>query len=328
MREVAGMAQRVGSGEFVYEVDERWGQLPASWTFVDVVGVVVDREDRVYVFNRGAHPIVIFERDGRLAGAWGEGQFTNPHGLQIGPDGALYTVDNGDHTVRKWTPDGRLLLTLGTPGRASDTGYAGSLDSIRGGGPFNSPTNCAVAPDGSLYVSDGYGNCKVHHFSAGGELLRSWGEPGRGPGQFRLVHGICVAPDGAVYVGDRANNRVQVFSPTGEFLREWADVRQPDEIHLGPDGQFYVAELGYGGDVPAGGGLGARVTVRDAAGTILAAWGDTGDPAAPGNCAAPHGIRVDSHGDLYLGEVTYTARISARLVKPSCHCFQKFRRVR
>jgi DNA-binding beta-propeller fold protein YncE len=319
------MARRVGSGDFVYEVDERWGQLPASWSFVDVVGVVVDADDRVFVFNRGAHPMVIFERDGRLAGAWGEGVFTNPHGLQIGPDGSIYTVDNGDHTVRKFTPDGELLMTLGTPGQPSDTGYSGNLDAIRGGGPFNAPTNVAVAPDGSLYVTDGYGNCKVHHFAADGQLIRSWGEAGRGPGQFRLVHGVCVAPDGAVYVGDRANDRVQVFSPTGAFLREWSDVRMPDEVHLGPDGVFYVAELGH---QSTANGLGARVTIRDADGAILAGWGDEGDPAAAGACAAPHGIRVDSHGDLYLGEVTFTSRISAKLVKPSCHCFQKFVRVR
>jgi DNA-binding beta-propeller fold protein YncE len=318
----------VGAGDFIYEVDERWGHLPASWSFVDVVGIVVDPDDRVFVFNRGAHPIVIFERDGRLAGAWGEGQFTTPHGLQIGADGSIFTVDNGDHTVRKWTPDGHLLMTLGTPGQPADTGFHGDLDTVRGGGPFNQPTNIAEAADGSLYVTDGYGNCRVHHFSADGTLLHSWGEAGRGPGQFRLVHGICVAADGTVYVGDRANDRVQVFSPTGEYLREWSDVRQPDEVHLGPDGRFYVAELGYQDIEPGTTSLGARVTIRDEQGTILASWGDSGDPVAAGNCASPHGIRVDSRGDLYLGEVTYTSRISRKVLPPSCHCFQKFVRVR
>jgi DNA-binding beta-propeller fold protein YncE len=321
------VATRVGYGEYIYEVDERWGQLPAGWSFVDVVGVVVDARDRVFVFNRGAHPIVVFERDGRFVDAWGEGVFTSPHGLQIGPDGTIYTVDNADHTVRAWTPDGQQKLMLGTPGQPSDTGFTDSLDTLRGGGPFNSPTNLAVAPDGSLYVTDGYRNCKVHHFSADGRLLHSWGEAGRGPGQFRLVHGICIAPDGLVYVGDRSNNRVQVFTPAGDYVREWGDVRQPDEVHLGPDGAFYLAELGWGEGL-SGDGLGARVTVRDASGAVFSAWGDTGAPEASGNCAAPHGIRVDSTGDLYLGEVTYTSRISRGAVRPSCHCFQKFVRVR
>jgi DNA-binding beta-propeller fold protein YncE len=303
------VAHRFGSGEHVYEIDERWGQLPASWSFVDVVGVVVDRDDRVYVFNRGAHPMVVFERDGRLVGAWGEGVFANPHGLQIGPDGSLYCVDTGDHTVRKFTPDGRLLLTIGTPGQASDTGHDGSLESIRPAGPFNRPTNLAVAPDGSLYVTDGYGNCRVHRFSPDGEHLASFGENGTGPGQFRLVHGIGITPDGTLHVGDRANNRVQVFTPDGAYLREWSDVRQPDEIHVGPDGRFYVAELGWrdGVDAEAATGLGARVTIRDEQGAILSAWGDEGDPTLAGHCASPHGITVDSRGDLYLGEVTYTS---------------------
>ena len=322
------MAMRVGSGDYVYEVDERWGQLPASWSFVDVVGVVVDGDDRVYVFNRGAHPMVVFNADGRLVDAWGEGQFRSPHGLQIGPDGSIYTVDNADHTVRKWTPDGQLLMTLGTPGQPSDTSMTGDLDTLRGGPPFNAPTNIAVAPDGSLYVSDGYGNCKVHHFSADGELIRSWGEAGRGPGQFRLVHGIRVTDDGTVYVGDRANNRIQRFTAEGEYLGEWSDVRQPDDIHQGPDGRFYIAELGYQGHEPGAEGLGARVTIRDADGGILTSFGDEGDPAAAGNCAAPHGLCVDSQGNLYLGEVTHTARVRTGMVAPSCHCFQKFTRAR
>jgi DNA-binding beta-propeller fold protein YncE len=294
---------------------------------VDVVGIVVDAHDRVYVFNRGSHPMIVFERDGRLVDAWGEGVFSSPHGLQIDAQGNLYTVDNGDHTVRKWTSDGQQLMLLGTPGQAADTGFTDSLDTVRGGGPFNSPTNIAVAADGSLYVTDGYRNCKVHHFSADGQLLDSWGEAGRGPGQFRLVHGICIAPDGRLFVGDRSNDRVQIFSPSGAYLSEWRDVRQPDEIHYGPDGTYYVAELGWGGS-SSGQGLGARVTVRNEAGEVLSAWGDDGAPEASGNVAAPHGIRIDSQGDLYVGEVTYTSRISSRAVKPSCHCFQKFVRVR
>lgn len=320
------MATRVGANGFQYEVDERWGQLPASWSLVDVVGVVVDQRDRVFVFNRGAHPMIVFEADGRLAASWGEGVFTNPHGLQIGPDGSIYTVDNGDHTVRKFSPDGKQLLLLGTPGQRSETGWSGSYDTLRGGPPFSAPTNVAVAADGSLFVTDGYGNCKVHHFSADGTLIGSFGEAGRGPGQFRLVHGICIGQDGLLYVGDRANDRVQVFTSSGEYVREWADVRQPDEIHLAPDGFFYVAELGRQEGIKVG-DLGARVTIRNAEGTILAAWGDSGDPAAAGNFAAPHAIRVDSRGTLYVGEVTYTSRVSNKVVAPSCHCFQRFVRI-
>ncbi|HEY8475848.1 MAG TPA: peptidyl-alpha-hydroxyglycine alpha-amidating lyase family protein [Chloroflexota bacterium] len=321
------MARRFGSGEHVYELAEGWGRLPEGWTYVDAVGVAVDKQDRVYVFNRGEHPVVVFDRDGTFLGSWGEGVFGRAHGIAIGPDESVYCVDDGDHTVRKFTLDGRLLMTLGTPGQPSDTGFDGSLDTIRGGPPFNRPTNVAVAPDGSLYVSDGYQNCRVHHFAPDGTLLHSWGSAGRGPGQFRLVHGICVGRDGRVYVGDRENNRVQVFSPGGEYLGEWSDVRRPDDVHLGPDGRFYVAELGFQGATSAR-EVGARITVRDERGTILATWGDGGDPCEPGNCAAPHGVAVDSRGDVYVGEVTFTALVRRNIVPPTCHVFQKYVRVR
>src|SRR6476661_6307448 len=172
-----------------YEVVEGWEQIPAGWTHPDVAGVAVDSQDRVYLICRGDHPIMVYDRDGKFLKSWGEGQFTlRTHGITVGPDDMVYCTDDADHTVRKYTPDGELLLTLGTSGQASDTGYVhGKLDTItHGGPPFNRPTNLAVAPNGELYVSDGYGNCRVHRFSAKGELLQSWGEPGTEPGRFNL----------------------------------------------------------------------------------------------------------------------------------------------
>jgi DNA-binding beta-propeller fold protein YncE len=152
----------------------------------------------VYVFNRGEHPLVVFDRDGKFLHSWGEGVFSRPHGITIGPDDAVYCTDDHDHTVRKFTPEGKLLLTLGTSGRPSDTG-ATSMDfrTIRHSGPpFHYPTNVALAPSGELYVSDGYGNARIHRFTADGRLLLSWGEPGGGPGQFRVPHGIAVDRQG------------------------------------------------------------------------------------------------------------------------------------
>lgn len=320
------MARRVGAGSYVFEVDEGWGRLPEGWDLVDAVGVVVDKQDRVYVFNRGTHPIIVFDKSGKLLGTWGEGVFSTAHGLQIGPDGSIYCVDTADHTVRKFTQDGKLLLTIGTKGVASDTGFNGDLDTIRPAGPFNRPTNCAIGNDDTIYVSDGYGNCRVHAFSADGTHLRSWGVAGRGPGQFRLVHGICVGADGTLYVGDRQNDRVQHFTTTGQYLGEWSDVRCPDDIYPAADGHFLIAELGYQTSRPEG--LGARVTVRTASGAIVSAFGDEGDPCAAGNLAATHGLTLDSTGDLYVAEVTFTARIRAGLVPANCHRFQKYVRVR
>ena len=134
--------------------------------------------------------------------------------------------------MRKCTPEGKVLMTIGTPGVPTDTGYVPNdfLSVKFGGAPFHRPTNVALAPDGGIYVADGYGNARVHRFSSEGVLQFSWGEPGSGPGQFRLVHGIIVGTDGTVYVGDRMNSRIQAFSPKGEFITQWNDVYQPDDL--------------------------------------------------------------------------------------------------
>ena len=317
---------RFGQGDFVYELVEGWGKLPEGWApFSDVVCVRVDADDRVIVFNRSDHPVIIFDRDGNVVGSWGEGVFDRPHGLALDPEGNVWTTDDLGHAVRKFSPDGTPLMVLGTPGHESDTGWTGDYDALRGGAPFNRPTNIAVSASGDIYVSDGYGNCKVHRFAADGTLIQSWGSAGNGQGQFRLPHGAWVEPENTVLIGDRMNDRIQRFSADGQFISEWSDVLQPNDFYRDANGIYYVAELGkQDGTV---GDLGARVTVRNRDGAILSAWGDEGDPEIPGNMAAPHGICVDSRGDLYLGEVTYTGRISKGQVAPGTHVFQKFRRV-
>jgi DNA-binding beta-propeller fold protein YncE len=308
-----------------YELDRDWGKLPDGWIYQDVVGVRADAEDNVFVFNRGTHPMIVFSREGKILRTWGDGVFTRPHGLEIAPDGSIWCVDDGGHCVRKFTPSGELLQTIGTPGTPSDTGWAGSLDELRGGPPFNQPTNCVVAPNGDLYVTDGYRNCKVHRFAPDGTLEQSWGVAGQGPGQFRLVHGICAQPDGTLLVGDRANDRIQLFNPNGDHLGAWPDSRQPCDLFRDRDGLIYVAELGKQ-DATAG-DIGARVSIRDKDGKLVTSWGDQGDPAAPGNICGAHTACTDSRGDVYVGEVTHTARASRGMVPADTHVFQKFRKV-
>ncbi len=189
----------------------------------------------------------------------------------------------------------------------------------------------AVAQNGELFVSDGYGNCKVHRFSPDGELIQSWGDPGTGPGQFYLVHGVEVTADGRVLVADRENDRVQVFSPDGTFLEEWTDVQRPTNVDVAPDGRIYVSELWWrvGMHSYAQGEIGenqpGRVSVLAPDGTELARWGGP-DPCAPGSFCAPHDICVDSRGDLYVAEVTHTFAGRLGLVPPDCHTLQKFGR--
>jgi hypothetical protein len=115
-----------GTNALTYQVVEGWEQLPKGYEHRDVAGVAVDAEDRVFLICRGDHPIMVYDHNGKVLSSWGEGQFTyRTHGITIGPDGSVYCTDDGNHTVRKFTPQGKLLLTLGTMDRPSDTGYDG-----------------------------------------------------------------------------------------------------------------------------------------------------------------------------------------------------------
>ena len=189
--------------------------------------------------------MIVFDADGNFLDAWGEGVFTNAHGLYVGPDDRIYAADNFDQTVRIFTPDGELLQTLGEKDKPAETGFeAGKTPVQFGGGPFNRVTNVALSSVGELYVADGYGNARVHKFSAEGAHEFSWGEPGRGPGEFRLPHAIAVDRDDTVYVADRENSRIQVFRPDGEYVKEWNHVSRPDDLFIDGDDVLYVAELG------------------------------------------------------------------------------------
>ncbi|MFN8634162.1 MAG: peptidyl-alpha-hydroxyglycine alpha-amidating lyase family protein [Chloroflexota bacterium] len=336
-----------GSGDYRYTVVEGWEQLPAGWKHADVAGVATDAEDRVYVYTRNTARVLVYARDGTFLKSWGEGMFHDKpegsaHGITIGPDGAVWCVDDGNHTIKQFSPDGDLLLTLGTEGVPSDTGYVGPqpgisgstlLDSIQGGPPFNRPTNLAFSPNGDFYVSDGYGNCKVHRYSADGTLKQSWGEPGTGPGEFKLPHGIAVHPDGRVFVADRENDRIQIFSPDGAYLDQWLDVQRPTQLQIDADGIVFVAELWRRvGEVSQRLGRNevdapGRVSVLGPDGSVLSRWGGP-NRCDPGMLCAPHSLALDSHGDLYVGEVTWTFGISRGGIPEDCHTIQKWERAR
>jgi DNA-binding beta-propeller fold protein YncE len=225
-------------------------------------------------------------------------------------------------------------MIIGTPGQATDTGYDGGpgIASIkRGAGPFNRPTGVAIAPSGDIYVSDGYGNARVHRFTADGELIQSWGEPGNGPGEFNLPHGIGVDSEGLVYVADRENDRIQIFSPDGEYVDSWTHLQRPTDIYFDGGGLAYVANLWWRvGQTSMTSGeirhdLPGHVSVLDSKGNLLLRW-ISADRCRPGNFVAPHTICVDSRGDLYVGEVTHTFGVSRGDIPPDCHMFQKFAR--
>ncbi len=295
------MTTILGTGAFTYRVERDWAKLPDGWRFRDVAAVATDHKDRVYVFNRGEHPMIVFDAEGNFLRSWGEDLFRRPHGLHIGPDETLYCTDDGDHTMRACTLEGKVLMTLGIPGEPTP---------YMAGEPFHRCTHTALSPEGELYVSDGYGNARVHKYSPDGKRLFSWGEPGTDPGQFNIPHNIACDGDGWVYVADRENHRVQVFDGNGRFETQWHDMHRPCGLCMetGKDPLCYIGELGPGMavnfDVP---NIGPRLSIVDNLGKAVARVGDLRAGLAPGQFIAPHGLAVDSRGDVYLGEVSFTA---------------------
>jgi hypothetical protein len=205
--------------------------------------------------------------------------------------------------VRKCTTDGKVLLTIGLPNKPAV---------YMSGEPFHRCTHTAQSPKGEIYVSDGYGNARVHKYSPDGKLLKSWGEPGTDPGQFNIVHNIATDPDGWVYVADRENHRVQVFDGNGKYETQWNNLHRPCAIFCscrgGKQPQFVIGELGpslpVNLKVP---NLGPRISIVDKQGKRIARLGgQEGAGTEAGKFMAPHGIALDSRGDIYLGEVAYT----------------------
>ena len=300
---MVGQKVLLGTGRFAYEVSgEDWGNLPEGWTYKEATAVALDSKDNVYVFNRGTHPMVVFDPEGNVLRTWGDGVFTNPHGVTIGPDDSVYCVDNGDHTVRKFTPEGKLLMTLGAEGRPAPA---------MSGDPFNRPAHLAVDPrNGDLYVADGYSNARVHKYSPDGRLQFSWGESGTAPGQFNIVHNIAMDRDGWLYVADRENRRIQIFDTNGRYETQWANLSRAAVVCVAAHGGQELVYVGeYHGGISTnnmGRNLGPRVTILDTKGNVLAQLSDQTFGNEPGRFYSPHGIAVDSKGDIYVAEVSWS----------------------
>ncbi len=297
----------------------------------NVADVAVDSGNNVFAMVRGETPVLVFNPQGKFLYGWGKGMIAGPHGIYIDSNDNVFCVDTKDHVVLKFTTDGKLLMTLGLKGVASDSGSVkGNFKTVkRGAGPFNVPTKVATSKSGDIFVSDGYGNARVHRFSAEGKLIRSWGEPGTGPGQFNLPHGIAVDDNDNVYVADRENERIQVFDIEGNLKSIWTNIYRPSAICV-HQGKVYVTELGHRTYVdnvlftPDGKGPWSRVRIFDTAGVEQANFGGP-EGWKPGNFFAPHGICVDREGAIYVAEVVWPANESAP-PKDLHAALQKFRR--
>src|SRR5207248_10060182 len=297
------MSVVLGTDGYRYEVQDDWAKLPPGYEFnADVAAVGVDKHDNVYAFNRGKHPMCVFDREGNLLRSWREGVFLRPHGVFMAPDETVWLTDDGDHTVRQCTLDGKVLQTFGIPGKPAP---------YMSGEPFHRCTHTAFSPQGDLYISDGYGNSRVHKFSPNGKLLFSWGESGTDPGQFNIPHNICCDADGWVYVADRENHRVQVFDGNGRYETQWVNMHRPCALCCQRHAvgfRFVIGELGPAWSVNRNHpNIGPRIAIVDGKGNTIARLGDTAGPGLEsGRFIAPHGLAVDARGDIYVGEVSYT----------------------
>ncbi len=289
----------VGHGDFRYQQDDTWPTLPEGWIMDHPSGIAVDSHDRVYVFNRNKHPMIVFEADtGEFVTSWGEGEFKEPHGIFIDDEDHVWTADRNDHTVVKYTRYGENLLELGTRGWANMTvtPQGTTLDP-----PFNMPAGVAIAEDGCIFVADGYGNRQVHRFSPEGELELSWGTSGTEPGQFALVHNIGIDSQGRVLVCDRANHRIQFFDREGQFIQIWNDVQAPGGVYCSPEGVIYVAEQGGGGSV----------SIFSEGGELICRF--TGEKAG---LRGVHSIWIDSRKNLFISELSHHG-----------HCVQRYAKI-
>ena len=277
------LAQLATGPKLPMKVVENWADLPKGWNLGEVSGVAVDKLDHVWVFNRGTHPVIEFDRDGTMLQAWTEVPIISSHGIQVDPDGNVWLVDVKGHAVMKFNRQGRLQMVIANAGKA--VGDNKSTDA------FNQPTGLRFFPNGDFLVSDGYGNSRVAKFDKNGIWQKQWGEPGTGDGQFNLVHDVALDGKGKVYVADRKNNRIQIFTEDGKFLDKWTNLGSPWGLAYSPKEEaLYMCD-----------GENNRVIKVDKNGKLLGVLGGFGK--VPGLFDFPHHIAIDSQGAIYVAEI-------------------------
>jgi NHL repeat len=282
-----------------FEVEAGWPKKPSEFYWGAVSGIAVDAKDHVYVFTRGEPPVQVYDTSGKLLRSWGKG-IGSSHHIKIDFAGHVWISDIDKHVVEKYTPEGKLLLTLGVKGTAG-----------RDKKHFNMPTDMAVTAKGDVYVSDGYGNARVVHFDKDGKYVGEWGELGHGPGQFSIAHAIAVDSKGRVYVADRNNVRVQVFSPQGKFLDEWRDLIVPWGFHVTAKDEIWVCGSSPMQWRKGEEGLGCppkdQIFMKfDPSGRVRQLFtlpkGLDG-LERPGEVNWVHAMALDSRGNMYLGDI-------------------------
>ena len=258
----------------------------------EAVGVALNSKGHIFLLNRGNVPLLEFGPDGSFIKAMGEGStiFHAAHSVRFDAEDNMWLVDSGNNVVVKFTDKGRIVQALGR--RLEPWVYLthGIERAIPGPASFYQPTDTAVGPDGSTYVTDGYGNSRVAKFTKEGTLVKYWGDRGTRPGQFNTPHSVTTDRNRRVYVSDRANNRIQVFDENGKFLDMWPNIRQAYTIRVSADNFLWA----FSGPLD-------KLLKYDLNGKLLYAWGTHG--TAPGLFWAVHEFSADSDGNLYTAEV-------------------------
>lgn len=250
----------------------------AGWALGMVSWIAASKDGTIYLLHRGqdADPIVALDHDGRVLRSWGKGLFVMPHGIRVGPDGSIWTTDAATSQVRKFSPDGQLLLTIEVGGQPSPCPAN-----------FCSTTDIGFGPKGRLFIADGYANGRVVEYTADGHKVKEWGSGGTGPGQMRIVHSIVVGPEGVIYVADRENGRIHRFDLDGKLLGTWTGFGKTFSLALDGDAIWLTSQpRDLPNLVP-----GWLIKVDRATGRLLGVVHSEGG----------HGLAIDPNGDLLLG---------------------------
>jgi len=249
-------------------------KFPAEVEVGAMSAVGIDSADRIYALHRGEPPLVAFDAAGTYIQAWGQGLFKVPHGLRIDAEGYIWTTDNGNHVLRKFNSDGRLLTTLGTenkPGSGKDG--------------FRAPDDLVFDSHGNIYVADS-GNGRIAKLSPDGAYISEWGKKGKETGQFATAHDLAIDKNDRIFVGDRGNKRIQIFDSTGKHLSTWDGFGNPFGL------------LVVGNELLASEGDIHKIFHLDLqTGKIIASWGD------PQTLLLPHLMAVNAKGTLFICEV-------------------------
>ena len=303
---VAAMSGReVSAQSNPYRPGENWGRLPEGRTFGNVIGVDVDRSGNVWVFERcggetceGSKlaPILQFDASGKLLKSFGAGMFAFPHGFHVDRDGNIWATDGPGksgkgYQVFKFSPEGKVLLTLGKAGIGGEAP-----------GTFIYPSAVVVAPNGDIFVADGHGadtNGRIMKFSRDGKFIKSWGQKGTGRGEFGGMHAIAMDSKGRLFVGDRGNSRIQIFDQDGKFLEEWKQFGRPSGTFIDANDTLYVADSQSDAKVNPGFQKGIRIgSARDGIVQMLI--------PVPGPQEKPttttEGVAADARGNVYGAE--------------------------